>query len=93
MRHVSVGDDSGPDATTTYTYDTDGEQTAVTSPDGNLSGANVANFTTTNTYNDDGELTASTQGGGSRGHGHGPDHRLRLRRRRQPDFGDRPPGL
>ncbi len=65
VRHVSVGDTSGPDATTTYSYDADGEQTSVTTPDGNLSGANAANFTTASTYNDDGEVTAATQGGGS----------------------------
>ena len=64
IRHVSVGDTSGPDATTTYTYDTDGEQTAVTSPDGNIAGANAGNYTTVNDYNDDGELTSSAQGDG-----------------------------
>ena len=64
IRHVSVGDTSGPDATTTYTYNTDGEQTAVTSPDGNIAGANAGNYTTVNDYNDDGELTSSAQGDG-----------------------------
>ena len=33
-------------ATTTYTYDADGEQTSTVAPDGNLSGANAGNYTT-----------------------------------------------
>jgi RHS repeat-associated protein len=45
-------------------YNDDGERTSVVAPNGNLSGANAANFTTVTTYNDDGEPTAVTQGGG-----------------------------
>ena len=52
-------------AKTTYTYDGDGEQTAITSPDGNLSGANAGNYTTTTAYNNDGEKTTVTQAGGT----------------------------
>jgi len=64
VRYVA---DSAPTgvATTTYTYDADGEQTSGTTPNGNLSGANAANFTTAFTYDADGEVTASTQAGGS----------------------------
>ena len=50
---------------TTYGYDTDGEQTSMTTPDGNLTGANAANFTTTYVYNSGGQLTSETQGGGT----------------------------
>jgi RHS repeat-associated protein len=64
IRYVS---DTSPatTSTTTYTYNADGEQTSVTSPNGNLAGANVANHTTTRTYNAGGQVTASTQGGGT----------------------------
>jgi RHS repeat-associated protein len=63
VRYVS---DAAPTSvsTTTYTYDADGEMTRTTTPNGNVAGANAANFTTTYTYNDDGEVTAATQGGG-----------------------------
>jgi len=50
-------------ATTTYTFDADGEKTSVTLPNGNLTGANSANYTTTYTYNAGSELTASTTAG------------------------------
>ena len=52
-------------AKTTYTYDTDSEQTATVAPDGNLSGANAGNYTTSTVYNADGEKTSVTVGGGS----------------------------
>lgn len=52
-------------ATTTYAYDGDGEQTAETSPDGNLSGATSGNYTTVTAYNADGQKTAVSQGDGS----------------------------
>ena|SRR5258708_540309 len=43
---VAQGRSGGELATTTYAYDADGEQTSVTSPDGNLTGANAGNYTT-----------------------------------------------
>ncbi len=52
-------------STTSYVYDADGEVTSVTAPNGNVTGANAANFTTTFTYDADGEVTASAQGGGT----------------------------
>ena len=62
----STPDGNGSEiATTTYSYDGDGEQTATTSPDGNLSGANAGNYTTTTAYNTDGEKTSVTQAGGT----------------------------
>ncbi|MGD0056228.1 MAG: hypothetical protein ABSC34_12430, partial [Acidimicrobiales bacterium] len=65
IRHITVNDTASFTDTTTYAYDGDGEQTSVTTPDGNLSGANAANFTTVFTYNADGEETVATQGGGA----------------------------
>ena len=47
----------GETATTTSTYDADGNQVTTTSPLGNLSGANAANYTTTTTYDADREPT------------------------------------
>ena len=52
-------------ATTTNTYDADGNKTATTSPLGNLSGANAANYTTTTTYDADREPTESVLAGGT----------------------------
>jgi RHS repeat-associated protein len=52
-------------ATTTDTYDSDGEQTTQTSPDGNLPGANAGNYTTTTVYNADSEPTSVTEGNGA----------------------------
>ena len=60
------GNAGGEVAEMTYTYTDDGEQSTVTAPDGNLSGATAADFTTTKTYYDDGELhtvTVSHTGG------------------------------
>jgi len=65
VRHVSVNDTSTTDVTTTYGYDTNGELTSMTTPNGNVAGANAANFTTTYTYNADGQMTSETQGGGA----------------------------
>ena len=62
----STPDGNGTElATTTYAYDGDGEQTSVTSPDGNLAGANAGNYTTLTAYNADGEQTSVTAGGGT----------------------------
>ena len=52
-------------ATTTYTYDADGEQLTEVAPDGNVSGANAGNYTTVTAYNADGEKTSVSQGDGS----------------------------
>ena len=60
VRHVSV---STGIATTTSTYDSDGELLTTISPDGNLPGANAANYTATYAYNSDGELTSISRGG------------------------------
>ena len=59
------GNPSNELATTSYAYDGDGNQTSTTSPMGNISGANSANFTTTTTYDADHEPLVSTLGGGS----------------------------
>ncbi|MGA2805312.1 MAG: hypothetical protein ABSF89_13135 [Acidimicrobiales bacterium] len=59
VRHVTV---SNGIATTTRTYDADGELLTTVSPDGNQSGANAANYTTTNAYDADGEVTSTTLG-------------------------------
>ncbi len=56
---------SGELSVITSTYDADGELTSVVSPDGNVSGANKANYTTTYTYDADGELTQKVQGSSS----------------------------
>ena len=56
-------------AETTYSYDGDGEQTAIVAPDGNLSGANADNYTTATAYDSDGEVTSTTQAGGTGGSG------------------------
>jgi RHS repeat-associated protein len=55
----------GETATTTSTYDADGNQVTTTSPLGNLSGANAANYTTTTTYDADGEPTETVLAGGA----------------------------
>jgi RHS repeat-associated protein len=52
-------------ATTTDAYDADGEQSATTSADGNLPGANAGNYTTTTAYNADGDKTTVTEAGGN----------------------------
>ena len=64
IRHVSVGDTSGPDATTTYTYNADGEQTAVPPPTAISQGPTWVTTPRSTTYNDDGEVTSSAQGDG-----------------------------
>jgi RHS repeat-associated protein len=64
IRYVAVNDVSTFNVTTTYTYNTDGEVTGVTTPNGNLAGVNAANFTTAYTLDADGEVTAATQSGG-----------------------------
>ena len=56
---------SGELSVITSTYDADGELTSVVSPDGNVPGANKANYTTTYTYDADGELTQKVQGSSS----------------------------
>ena len=62
----STPDGNGSElATTTYTYNADGQQTSTTSPKGNLSGADAADYTTTTTYNADGQPTVVTTGAGS----------------------------
>ena len=62
----STPDGNGSEvATTTYTYDADGEQTLTTAPDGNLAGANAGNYTTTAAYNADGQKASFTLAGGS----------------------------
>jgi trimeric autotransporter adhesin len=65
IRHVVAPAVTDVEVETTYGYDTDGEQTSVTSPDGNVSGANAANYTTTTSYNADGEVTSVTAAGGA----------------------------
>ena len=45
--------------TTTYTYNSDGQQTTTVPPDGNASGS-PSNYATTSTYNGAGELTSQT---------------------------------
>lgn len=65
VRYVTGTAPATPPAETTYSYNSDGEQTSTTSPDGNVSGANAGNYTTTTTYNDDGEKTAVSVGNGS----------------------------
>ncbi len=65
IRHVSVNDSSTTNVTTSYGYDTNGELTSMTAPDGNVAGANGANFTTIFAYNADGQMTSQTQGGGA----------------------------
>ena len=62
VRHVSV---SKGIATTTSTYDSDGELLTIVSPDGNLPEPDPANYTTTDAYNADGELTSVSLGGAS----------------------------
>ncbi|MBU6495247.1 MAG: hypothetical protein KGR42_02355 [Acidobacteria bacterium] len=64
VRHVSALNSTSFAATTTYTYNGDGQKTSMTLPNGNAPGANAGNFTTTYTYGANGELTSETQGGG-----------------------------
>lgn len=59
------GNAGGELATTTYTYDADGDLTGMVAPDGNLSGANQAEYTTTRTYSKDGQLLTQTVGAGT----------------------------
>jgi RHS repeat-associated protein len=62
----STADGNGSElATTTYSYDGDGEQDSAVSPDGNLTGANAGNFTTTTAWSADSQKTSVTQGGGA----------------------------
>jgi RHS repeat-associated protein len=65
IRYVTVNDVSNFNVTMSYTYNADGEVTSVTVPNGNLAGANAANFTTAYTLDADGEVTVATQAGGS----------------------------
>jgi RHS repeat-associated protein len=59
----SVPDGNGTQiATTTHSYNTDGQQTATVDPLGNLTGANTAAYTTTTSYNNDGQTTSVSQG-------------------------------
>jgi RHS repeat-associated protein len=73
LAYDSAGDlisESAPDgngselATVTHAYNGDGQQTSVTSPDGNLPGANAGNYTTVTAYNADGKVVSVTQAGG-----------------------------
>jgi RHS repeat-associated protein len=59
------GNGGGQLATTTNTYNADGEQLTKVAPDGNVAGANAGNYTTTTAYNADGEKTSVTQGNGT----------------------------
>ncbi len=52
-------------ATTTDTYNADGEQLTEVAPDGNVAGANAGNYATSTAYNADGEETTVTEGGGA----------------------------
>jgi RHS repeat-associated protein len=62
----STPDGNGAElATTTYSYNGDGEQTSTITPKGNLSGANAGNYTTVTAFNDDGEQTSVIQADGS----------------------------
>ena len=66
LTSTSTPDGNGTElATTTYTYDADGEQQTEVSPDGNLTGANAGNYTTTTTYNANGDEATVTQGNGT----------------------------
>ena len=56
------GNSGGETATTTYGYNGDGELTTTVAPDGNLSGADAADYTTTSTYTADGQLWTQTVG-------------------------------
>jgi RHS repeat-associated protein len=53
---------NNPSSITTSSYDEDGELISTVSPDGNVSGANAANYTTTYLYDAAGELISSTTG-------------------------------
>ena len=64
VRHVAALNSTSFAATTTYTYNADGQKTSETSPDGNLPGANAANYTTTYVYGPSGQLISQTQAGG-----------------------------
>jgi RHS repeat-associated protein len=59
------GNGGGQLATTTYTYNGDGEQLTKVAPDGNIAGANAANYTITTVWNSDGEQTSATEGNGT----------------------------
>jgi RHS repeat-associated protein len=59
------GNSGGQLATTTYTYDADGEQLTTVAPDGNIAGGNAGNYTTTTAYNGDGQKTSITRGAGA----------------------------
>ena len=59
------GNPGGESATTTYTYNGDGQQATVVAPDGNVSGSNAAGYTTTSTYNADDQLHTQTVGTGA----------------------------
>jgi RHS repeat-associated protein len=59
------GNPGGETATTTYSYNGDGQQRTVVAPDGNVSGANQADYTTTDIYTADGLLHTQTVGSGS----------------------------
>jgi RHS repeat-associated protein len=66
LESESVPDGNGSElATTTYSYDNDGEQTSAISPDGNVTGANPGNYTTVSAYNADGMETSETDAGGA----------------------------
>jgi RHS repeat-associated protein len=65
IRHVTVESAAGPNAVTTYGYDADGEQTSMTSANGNLAGANSGNYTTTTNYNADGAVTSVVTSSGA----------------------------
>ncbi len=52
-------------ATSTATYNADGEELTEVAPDGHLPGANAGNYTTATDYNADGQETSVTEGGGT----------------------------
>lgn len=61
----STPDGNGSElATTTDTYDGDGEQVTEVSPDGNVSGGNPGNYTTSTAWNADGQQTSVMRGDG-----------------------------
>jgi RHS repeat-associated protein len=52
-------------ATTTYTYDSDGELTSEATANSTAQAVTAANYTTVFTYDNDGEVTVAEQGGGT----------------------------
>jgi RHS repeat-associated protein len=62
----SIPDGNGSElATTSDTYDANGNELSETAPEGNISGADAANYTTTTTYDADNESLIVTLAGGT----------------------------